>query len=216
MPRLFNAMPRLFNGFNFAGYISILARRYHRLCFCAIAITVGCRSLPSAHDFGNLAAVYARFHARFVSIHARITCLRWLVLTVICAVDVKPTSNICIAELVQSLRTNSTYHLFPFQLVRLPPFLPPPPLSFAFSCHPHRQRFQFVIHLTLYRTFAYLPWIHTQDSSPCVLDHRDRELITQTSTNQLRQQPPRLSCGSPFATAYFTAVCLVSSPSTSA
>ena len=40
-------MPRLFNGFNFAGYISILARRYHRLCFCAIAITVGCRSLPS-------------------------------------------------------------------------------------------------------------------------------------------------------------------------
>ena len=48
----------------------------------------------------------------------------------------------------------------------------------------YRQRFQFVIHLTLYRTFAYLPWIHTQDSSPCVLDHRDRELIHYSDVHQ--------------------------------
>lgn len=110
-----------------------------------------------AHVFGILAAVYARFV--FTELILSLFTLEQLVYaglfhTIICAVDVKPTSNICIAELVQSLRTNSAYHhrwLIAFATAAA---------VLAFSCHPHRQRFQPVIHLTLYCTFAYLPWIH--------------------------------------------------------
>jgi hypothetical protein len=63
--------------------------------------------------FGILAAVYARFV--FTELILSLFTLEQLVYaglfhTIICAVDVKPTSNIFIAELVQSLRTNSAYH----------------------------------------------------------------------------------------------------------